>query len=389
VRIIYFLLSSFLSSFGDSLLLLAVPVGLGIELNDIRSAIFMWLIPAIAIFSSSYLARVIKARMESSRRDYAYLLIFVSVLEVITAIVTIYAESRIVVFTSICIFVFLYAFVKEGVPRLFYNISIYSYFCNEKDLKKVAGLRYSLTIVATITGGITASYLVHHNIWKFALLIDAITFIVLGIVLLLVGKDKYAKSSDPKNLAREQKFDGDFLKNIKQINIMTPMIFAVNALLFNYLVLVAENLSVVEASIGILYITLLKIPGVLLGFKFEKIVKSLNYSTLLVVTPSVLFFLGGLFLLFPSKQILCLIVLILGIIEGTYWTSSDVLISKLPTLSILSFNKILVRRLSFYQFLSCCSALICYSFVGFEPYVISFSIFFIVLIYYSGRRALN
>src|SRR2546423_629907 len=94
-RQLAFLLSSFVSAVGDSLLVLAVPAGLGLETNDLRSAVLMWLIPAVAIFISTFMYKIVEKRKGSTRIDYGFLILAVALLELLIATASLFYTSRV------------------------------------------------------------------------------------------------------------------------------------------------------------------------------------------------------------------------------------------------------------------------------------------------------
>ena len=72
---------------------------------------------------------------------------------------------------------------------LFYFVSIYRYFEEESSYNKLLGYSTSINILAGLAGTIFASYLVFKSSWRTGLLIDAITFLLIGFVILFFGRD--------------------------------------------------------------------------------------------------------------------------------------------------------------------------------------------------------
>lgn len=384
----WFLLSNFISSFGDKLLVFAVPVGLGVELNDIRTAVFMWLVPAVAMFLSSKLVNLVHARSGHARRDYALLLIFIAFIEFITCTFCYYfSDNSTITFYLVCAFVFFYAFAKEGVPRIFYNFATYKFFGTDKDFQRAAGYRYTSDIVASLLSGFVAYYLVASSSWRIALVVDSLTFVFFALILLKKGseyKTANAKKSIPNKKIKEEQVKGlqRSTKNVNIVLLMTPLLFGVNALFLNYLPLIADKVSTIDASIGVLMLAVLKTPGLALGVFYREVREKISTAFFLTVPIILMICFGFLFLFYPFKSIFCMTVILLGIVEGTFWSATDEVISSLSPKNMIEVNGVNLRRLSIFQFVSCIFALIAYSSDNFIFYIV---MFFLITLLSLGR----
>ena len=87
-----FLFTSCVSAFGDALLYLALPVGLGLTTGKVEDAITLFLIPAIFMFASSYVSERF-VRPKRLNLDYGYVLISLALIELIISVLCILAEG--------------------------------------------------------------------------------------------------------------------------------------------------------------------------------------------------------------------------------------------------------------------------------------------------------
>lgn len=282
-KLSFFLIASFLSSIGDTLLIFAIPVGLGLDFDDIRPAILMWFVPSIAMYLSSYLAKWISRREGSSRIDYAKFLLGISIIEILAACIAINLESRIGVLIVTSIFVFFYALIKEGIPRILYNVSMYRYFVSDHEYAKATGLKHSLDIISHIIGGLIATFLITKGDWRYALVFDALTFVIFGLVLLFVGRDyldgNKLNSNNKKIVNRETK------KLLKIIRVTVPLYFGLNALSWSYLSLIAEKIGALDIKTGLLAMAFLKVPGMILGALFPTLKEIITEKRILFYIP--------------------------------------------------------------------------------------------------------
>ena len=362
-RKIIFLFSSFLSTVGDMLLVFAVPAGLGLETNDIRSAVLMWLIPAVAMFLSSFLNKKIEGRPHSVRTDYGYLLVGIAVLELIISVLALKLKTPHQTLVLITGFVFLYAVAKEGIPRLLYLVAVYRFFVDQNGYTKMAGLSNGLNIFASFLGVAFAAFLISKGVWRVALIIDAVTFVVFGLAILLVGIDAPSGRTESPDAAKDS-------KNIEAVPLagglgtvamVVPLLFGINALVWNYLPLLSQRFSVVGASTSILLISVLRLPGLLAGITLDKILKWLPLERLVRIVPTIYFSLSVVFIMWPHVITLALLIVAQGALSGIYWPSDFSIRNMMSHATQVQFNTIVLRRLAIFQFLACCAALWIYS----------------------------
>lgn len=307
VRSTIYIFISFLSAFGDSIMLLSVPNALGGEFKDVRPAVFMWLIPAVAMFLASFSGNIILRRKNSERVDYGVIILVIAIIEILTAILGVYTNDKNISLLLAIIFVFFYAFIKEGIPKLFYNVQVFRYFCSQKEYKSLVGQSNASIIAAYILSGIVSYYLVENLNWKMALVIDAFTFIVYGGAVIFLGRD-YKYSEDETNIVSKN-LQGILQEheNLKLIAKMTPMIFAINALSWNYLPLIIDRYNISTISLGVLFISIFKVPGVLLSIFSNKITKLLHIKYILLLSSGFFLFFNWFLHIVPNEIIFFLI----------------------------------------------------------------------------------
>lgn len=380
MRLFAFLFSQFVSGVGDALLLFAFPAGLGMEFNDIRPAVLLWLIPGIAMFLSSFLAKVISKRVAVARKDYGKLMITIAIIELVTASLTFHFDSKLATILLSGIFVFFYAFAKEGLPRLFYCVSIYRYFGEDASYNKLLGYSTSINILAGLVGTIFASYLVFQRSWRTGLLIDAITFLLIGFVVLFFGRDVAGttENEEKEDIECQKNDRKEILSSDSRLRIIfytAPILFCTNALAWNYISLIAKDLKVFEVSMGIFLIAILRLPGILAGAYFYKIFQLIPQKFLLITPPFLAILSNILFLTFPTKFLFSTSILFQGFVYGVYWPTDTGVRNEISNQNeLIVFNSRLLKRLSLYQLASCILALFIYSKTNYIDYLIPFSI---------------
>ena len=370
------------------LLVCAIPAGLGVDNGDIRTAIFMWFIPAIAMYISSYFSKHIGKRISCARRDYAFLLIGIAIIEIITALLVFASSDSTHTLILSCIFVFFYAFAKEGIPKIFYDVQIYRFFVTDENYARLAGWNNALEILARASGGFLAAYFLFSGTWKSAFIVDAITFIVFGATIWAVGRDKIKKTED-KNLVVESQTTSEdssekkYLPLFSMINVVIPLFFAFNALSWNYIALILKELSIAEVSEGIFFLTLLQIPGLILGANFDRLKKVVAAKHFILTVPMLFFASVMLFFIFPSAKIYYLCVFIFGLTLGLIWPAEKYVKSRMEDQKMIRFNNLVLKRLSIFQFISCVLAFAIYSFDNFRIPIIIASIAMGLIIFLS------
>jgi hypothetical protein len=355
-RSILFLSASFFSSVGDTLLLFAVPAGLSIETGDIRNAVLMWLIPAVAVFFSSFLTKKIENREHSARSDYAKLILIVAVIELCIAALCSVEQLKPHTILLISLFIFGYAFIKEGIPRLFYNISQYRYFVDPSEYTKVAGINHGLSIVAGIVGAALSAGLVMHGYWRVAIVFDAITFLVFGLTILFFGIDpKFSQTHINNNTAEIPELKHHSLNVILLSVTLLPI---ANSLVANYIPILSEKLSIVSTSLGIILVGALRLPGALAGLYISNIHKTIDTDKIIFWLPILNILLCIILVTLPSLTALLILTLCQGLISGLYWPTDFAIRNCLPHNQLVKFNTLALRRLAVYQFLACICAVI-------------------------------
>ena len=340
-------------------MLFAVPSGLGLETGDIRASVCMWLIPAVAMFCSSFLSNHIKARKDSSRKDFATLLLGIAAIEIVIAGLATQFTSKTESIVLITSFVFFYALAKEGVPRILYQVAVYRYFVEKDEYSQIAGKNQALSILASFFGTALAGWLVSSGNWRYSLVFDALTFVLLGLAILILGKDVA-----PETNAEVERIQRDIRPNIphslKFVLAAVPLLFGINALVWNYVPLLSNEFGVMDAAASITLISILRLPGMVSGFLLGKINRLVPPEALVLALPVGFLMSSMLFALLPSTATLCLLVLMQGFIAGVYWPSDFTLRSRLSHHSLIDFNTSVLRRLASFQFVACLMALAIY-----------------------------
>lgn len=390
-RTFIFLTSSFLSAIGDTLLEVAVPAGFGLETKDIRSAVLMWLIPAVAIYLSSFFKNIMISRANSIRTDYAKLLLSVSILEIIISFCSLELRSSAQTLVLITLFVFLYALAKEGIPRLLYLVAVYRFFIEPEGYTKIAGKNTGLNILAEFIGTVIAAFLVVRGHWRVSLVLDALSFVVFGLAIYYCGIDPNKKNT-LKNNETENNIISEKSKSIivNYIPVVVPLIFAVNALVWNYLPLLSEQILHFNAFHSILLISFLRIPGLFSGFFLSKISKFITIEHLIQTIPVLYIIFSLFFVLRPSFFSLSLLIIGNGIVSGAYWSADYSIRNKLNHTILVQYNTTVLRRLAIFQFIACCFAVFLYSpekplGIIFVPFIMIGLIIFSILTNHSKK----
>mgnify|MGYP001560630012 CR=1 FL=1 len=369
-----FLAASFISSFGDFILVTSLPHGLGFESGNIQFAVIAWLFPAMAVFGASFFARSVARRHNSARTDYAKLLLAVAIIEILTAVAAIHYREPMQALVLSIIFVIGYAFIKEGIPRLLYQVTMYRFFVGDADYARLVGLKSALDIVAALSGMLFASQLVALGQWRYGLLIDATTFVIFALVLLFAGRDFHA----PKPVAHGQTgataaparptIDWG---SLRWVLIGVPLFHAVNALFPNYFPLISTKLGFMNIGASIVLIAVVRLPGVLSGIFYShvsaKVPPRFWVRALLISYCAV----GFTFLAFPSAVTMSYVVLFAGLNIGIHLPSDIMLRNQLTGDDLVHFNTIVLRWLAVFQFAACCLAIWLYSGGQFRPGIIA------------------
>jgi hypothetical protein len=348
---------------GDFLLLFAVPAGIGKEIGSLKPAVLMWLVPAIAVYFSTFLAQRIQNRETSARRDYAFVLIGLAALELCFAIMTIRFRNQASTVALVTCFVFLYAFAKEGIPRLLYVVAQYRYFVSAADYSRIAGKSQALNILAGLLGTAVAGILLTNSNWRLALLFDAVTFLVLGLTLLLFGKDPELSDRPvqaPTNVTdkHDRSVASDLVLPLSLIYLGVGILVSTGSIVWNYVPLLSEQFRLMNAGQSVLIIGLFRLPGVLAGLVLTKITSKIAPLRLVKNLPWLYLFSSVSFLLVPFNLTLVLLALIQGLLMGVYWPVDYSFRNRLPHQELVRFNTRVLRRLAVLQFIGCIAVLV-------------------------------
>jgi hypothetical protein len=388
-----FLLVSFLSAFGDSVMLFTVPNGIGLDFSDVRPAVFMWLIPAVAMYLSSFTGKIFQARQKSERVDFGGVFLIIALIETITSIIIINSTNSLFILICSFVFVFFYAFIKEGIPKLFYDVQVYRYFCNDENYSQFVGKVFATQIIAYILSGICSFFLLKGFSWKYALMIDAITFVIYGLTIIFIGKN-YKKENKTLKIDFDQKTEKEYqLKEILKksdffkIALAVPLIFGLNALSWNYLPIIADLYDVSTIPFSVLLLATLRIPGIVVASYHHKLSNLFNTSKMMIYAAGIFFSLNFIFHLFPSTYLLYFVFFSQSFLISFYWPTDTLIRSRLSRDELFNFNIYVLRKLSVFQFLACIYTLVAYtSNFSRELTLIAFPIFIAASYIYTNSK---
>jgi hypothetical protein len=315
----------------------------------------MWLIPSIAVFFSSFLHSKVRNRRYSGRKDYATLVLVVAILEILVAFISARDLSPQSLKVCIGLFVFGYAFIKEGVPRLLYNVSVYRYFIDSEEYSKLAGKNQALNILAGLFGTLLAAILISKGTWKLALVFDALTFLLFGLTLYLFGRDEAV--SDNINPDSIIVHPTQFATGLKSILFAMAILSVANCLVWCYLPQLSVAFGVIDLTTSLTLIAVLRLPGMFAGFWFEKISAVIRNEIIVRWLPVLNLLAASSFLAFPSVFTVCLIIIVQGFLGGIYWTADYSIRNRLDHNELVTFNTIALRRLAVFQLITCAVAM--------------------------------
>ncbi|MCB0348257.1 MAG: hypothetical protein KDD37_05450, partial [Bdellovibrionales bacterium] len=316
--------------------------------NDLSYTALLFLIPAVAIYSSTFLNKKLQARVDRSNRDYGFLLLAIALVEILISIFCVIFFNTEFLVPLILSFVFLYAFSKEGIPRLLYVVSIYRYFCTDEEYKKIAGIDYALKILASFFGIFIASQLIRSETWIFSLLLDALTFIPLGAFLIFFAKDIV---SEYKPVVPKEAIKHNIV--LEKIRLIVPLMSFGSCLFWPHLSMLSGKLNIIMPWQATVLISFLSLPGLLSGLLISKVVKHVEDKTIVCVLPVVYIISGLIFLTFPDIVTLSVVMLCNGFISGLYWPLDYSFRNKLSPSTLINFNTNITRKFSIAQVLSC------------------------------------
>lgn len=361
-RIFAFLVVSFLSSFGDTLLVLALPMGIGQETGNISVALIAWFVPSIAMVISSYFSRAIKNRRESERIDYGMLLLAIAVCEVGFGIGVFMTDSYELTILLIIGFVFLYALAKEGISRLIYNVSIYKFFCSDQHYANLSGKKAGLDIAAGLLGVVGAAYLVGTGDWRLALIIDAATFVFLATLIIFVGRDSQSEDTNEPNCEQGlETITEAQVAHAKWIAIGFPVLHAVNALYAYFQPLIVEKADIMPAEQSLLFLALMRLPSMVGGLYFNRLIAHIAVHRIVVICPMIYITASVLFVMIPSTGTMLLTMFAGGLNIAIYMPAFVNILNDLPRNETIEVNKIVLRSIGYFQGSACLVSMYLYS----------------------------
>lgn len=357
-----FLTASFLSTFGDTLLVIALPIGIGQDSGDISLALLAWFIPSIAVIISSYVSHVVKRRTATERIDYGLLLLVIAFFELIFGIGVHFTQHTMTTLILIMSFIFLYAIAKEGISRLIYNISIYRFFCLPQNYSNLSGKKAGLDIAASLLGVVFAAYLVGSENWRYALIIDASTFLILGCMLIFIGKDPEAAKV---NLEQETDFNlsltSEKISHTKWVVMGVPLLHAVNALYAYFQPLIVEKADIMTASHSLFFLSLMRLPSMAGGLFFNRLTTHLAAHRIIALFPVIYVLSSALFVMEPNTETMLLTMFVGGINIAIYTPAYINILNSLPRVYIIEANKVVLRSIGFFQGSACLVSMYLYS----------------------------
>ncbi|MGF1426412.1 MFS transporter [Kitasatospora sp. LaBMicrA B282] len=363
--------SQFFSTMGDVLTVTAVPFGVGVETGKISYTVVFWLVPAFAVLGASLLGKRVSHRMATARVDYAKLLLAIAVMEVGISLLALRFHGRLATLVISVLFVSLYAFAKEGIPRLLYQVAMYRYFVRSEEYGQLAGRKAGLDVLAALTATLLASLVVDADTWRYVLLFDALTFVGLALTLWLAGQDPAPEPAPatpaPAATAGRPAVTGRPtvtapLSAIARsgplaVLIAVPLFHGVNASFVNYLPLINPRLGLLAAGASITLLAVLRAPGMVLGLAYNRLSRRIPPQLWVLALPVVYVVATALFLWAPSLWSVGGVLLLGGLNTGVYAPSDAVIRNGIPTEHLVGFNVIVLRWLGVFQALACTAAL--------------------------------
>ncbi|MEV6986123.1 MFS transporter [Sphaerisporangium sp. NPDC051017] len=354
-----FLIANFISTLGDVMVVTAIPFGVGLETGRIENTIIFWLVPALAVLGASFFGKRISRRKSTARVDYARLLMGIAVAEVVISLLTLLFRGPISTLVISTLFVALYAFAKEGIPRILYQVAMYRYFVKAEEYARLAGLKAGLDIVAALGAILFSAAVVASGTWRYVLLFDALTFVVLSVTMWKVGRDPESVAPVPiaEKTTTRSGAAPDLRAGLVSVLIAIPLFHGVNAAFVNYLPLINQELGVMAASTSITLLAVLRAPGMLLGLGFDKIRKYVPARTWTTFLPVAYVLIALTYLASPNVWSVYALLFLGGLNVGVFAPSDAIIRNEIPEAHLVGFNVIVLRWLGVFQALACLSAL--------------------------------
>ncbi|AVT38329.1 hypothetical protein C6W10_19905 [Plantactinospora sp. BB1] len=364
----WFLGASFLSSLGDVLVVTAVPFGVGSETGRIQFSVVFWLVPALAVLVASFAGRHLARRVGTARLDYAMLLLGIAAVEVMISLLTLWLRGTLETLILSIVFVALYAFAKEGIPRLFYQVAVYRYFVDGDEYGRLAGMKAGLDIAAALVATVVAAAIVATNTWRYAFLFDAVTFVVLAATLWFAGRDaapeRPAPTDDTGEPAAAPRVSPALRTGLIAVLVAIPLFHGVNAAFVNYLPLLNKEFGVMAASTSILLLAVLRLPGMLLGLAYDRVRRWASPRTWATALPIVFVAVAATYLIQPNVWSVYGLLLLGGLNIGVFGPSDAVIRNQIPGPYLIGFNVIVLRWLGVFQALACVGAMLVFTYGG-------------------------
>lgn len=390
------MLGSFLSSVGDFTLIFSLSNGVIKEIKIVSFAPFFWLIPAIIMYFSLLTKKYFLNRESNIRRDYSYLLLFIGLVEVLCALLLYYFQSQSFIILACSFFIIVYAFFKEGIPRLSFNNKVYTLFCHKEHYLKLAAQKGSIDLIGGTLGIIISSYLVGANLWRMALIIDAITFFIFGVIIFFGGTKKLINQNISSNFSSTNE-QIVIIKNLKKclvyIMLAIPLVHYINALYQNYIPIINNELGLLSFSTTILLISIVRAHIIVLGYFLDRICNKFYWDKILLWFPISYMFISLFFLLFPCNATMLLTVILSSFFVGIFLPLSLNIINHLTYSMMLEYNTKLVKRIAIFQTMGCVISIVVFNFYGFRKEIVAsnllfFSTFYILFCLFYEKRFL-
>jgi hypothetical protein len=379
-----FLFGSFLSSVGDFTFIFSIPTGLVKETNLANILPFFWLIPAAVMYFALLTKKYFVKRANNIRKDYSYLLFFIGIIEVLYSILLYCFNSLDFILISCVFFIIIYAFFKEGIPRISFNSTVYNLFCHKQHYLKLAAQKGSFDLLGSILGIFISAYLVEANLWRFALIIDAVTFLIFGLIIFLAGKQKPINQSTFDNLFTFNKH-ALTIKNMENcllyVLLAIPLVYYVNALYQNYMPIINNELGLLSFSTTILIISIIRSHIIVLSCFIDKLCNKIYWDNVLLGFPMLYVLISLLFLLLPCHFTMLLTIIMSSFFVGIFLPLSLNIINYLNYDVMLEFNTRLGKRIAIFQMTGCVISIIIFHFYGFYKEAIAFSMLIISIFY--------
>lgn len=355
-KLIAFYFATALSALGDSFLYFGLPFALSVKTGSLGASVALYIVPAISMLASIKLASWLKKRIAFAKNDYAKILILLGLIEVGFSVLLLASSSLFFQVLITYLFILVYAFLKEGIPRLFYVYSVYSYFCETKDYQKVAGRHQGIVITASLIGVAISGFLSQGNTWKYALLFDAISFATLGITLLRFGTDPHNQNVDVEHKRLKSLKSLRITKLLKYIYLSSGATVFISSLFWPYLPFISKLLKIDNTGITFFLLAVLRAPGLVSSLYLDKITQLANTKKILFSLPLILYTSIAIFFILPSIYTMALMIFSFGTMSGIYYPLELSYRKNILGDNLIDFNAATLRFFSISQLAGTLSA---------------------------------